>query len=67
MGRMTFVRSALTLWTMSDAYDTQIRESSSRMYTEIVFALGQLIAETPYSILCAVAFFLLWVRGALQT
>lgn len=29
------------------------------MYSQIVFALAQLAAETPYSILCAVVFFLL--------
>ncbi|QRV86840.1 ABC-2 type transporter [Ceratobasidium sp. AG-Ba] len=37
-----------------------IRESSSRMYSQIVFALGQLMAEMPYSVLCAVAYFLLF-------
>ncbi|CAE6423760.1 unnamed protein product [Rhizoctonia solani] len=35
------------------------RESSSRMYSQIVFALGQLMAEVPYSIICAVTYFLL--------
>lgn len=30
------------------------------MYSQIVFALAQLISESPYSILCAVVFFLLW-------
>lgn len=38
---------------------TFIRESSSKMYSQIVFALSQLGAESPYSLLCAVAFFLL--------
>ena len=33
------------------------------MYSQIVFALGQLAAEMPYSILCAVVFYLL-VRGS---
>ncbi|QRW00881.1 ABC-2 type transporter [Ceratobasidium sp. AG-Ba] len=37
-----------------------IRESSSRMYSQIVFALGQLMAEMPYSVLCAVTYFLLF-------
>ncbi|KAL8291281.1 hypothetical protein RQP46_002259 [Phenoliferia psychrophenolica] len=37
-----------------------IRESSSKMYSQIVFALAQLAAEIPYSILCAVAFYLLF-------
>ncbi|KAJ1310587.1 hypothetical protein OPQ81_007316 [Rhizoctonia solani] len=37
-----------------------IRESSSRMYSEFAFALGQLMAEMPYSLLCAVTYFLLF-------
>ncbi|KAG8704963.1 hypothetical protein FRC08_001922 [Ceratobasidium sp. 394] len=37
-----------------------IRESSSRMYSQIAFALGQLMAEMPYSLLCAVVYFLLF-------
>ncbi|QRV86887.1 ABC transporter G family member 11 [Ceratobasidium sp. AG-Ba] len=37
-----------------------IRESSSRMYSQIAFALGQLMAEMPYSVLCAVVYFLLF-------
>ncbi|CEL54515.1 Brefeldin A resistance protein OS=Schizosaccharomyces pombe (strain 972 / ATCC 24843) GN=bfr1 PE=1 SV=1 [Rhizoctonia solani AG-1 IB] len=39
---------------------TFIRESSSRMYSEFVFALGQVIAEIPYSLLCAVVYFVLF-------
>jgi ATP-binding cassette subfamily G (WHITE) protein 2 (SNQ2) len=39
---------------------TFIRERSSKMYSEIVFAMGQLAAEMPYSLLCAVVFFLLF-------
>ncbi|GAA5932006.1 hypothetical protein JCM1841_003594 [Sporobolomyces salmonicolor] len=44
---------------------TFIRESSSKMYSEFVFSLSQLAAETPYSILCAVVFYLLlyWPIG----
>ncbi|CEQ38617.1 SPOSA6832_00050, partial [Sporobolomyces salmonicolor] len=38
---------------------TFIRESSSKMYSPVVFALSQLAAEMPYSILCSVVFFLL--------
>ncbi|CAK7563130.1 MAG: ATP-binding cassette transporter snq2 [Sporothrix epigloea] len=34
------------------------RESSSKMYSGPVFALGMLVAELPYAILCAAAFFL---------
>ncbi|KAL7416336.1 putative ATP-binding cassette transporter [Mrakia frigida] len=36
------------------------REASSRMYSSIVFSTSQLIAEMPYSILCAVGFFVLF-------
>lgn len=35
------------------------RESSSKMYSSTIFALTQTIAEMPYSVLCATAFFLL--------
>lgn len=35
------------------------RESSSKMYSQKIFALAQLAAEIPYSFICAVAFFLL--------
>ncbi|THH33132.1 hypothetical protein EUX98_g1017 [Antrodiella citrinella] len=35
-----------------------IRESSSRIYSPYVFAIGQLIGELPYSVLCA---FIYWV------
>ena len=38
---------------------TFVREASSRMYSPVVFAIAQMVAETPYSILCAVAFFVL--------
>ncbi|KDN40294.1 hypothetical protein RSAG8_08204, partial [Rhizoctonia solani AG-8 WAC10335] len=43
---------------------TFIRESSSRMYSEFAFALGQLMAEMPYSLLCAVTYFLLFYYPA---
>jgi ABC-type multidrug transport system permease subunit/energy-coupling factor transporter ATP-binding protein EcfA2 len=39
------------------------REASSKMYSSTIFALTQLIAEMPYSILCAVCFFLLVYYG----
>jgi ABC-type multidrug transport system permease subunit len=38
--------------------DTQ-RESSSKMYSSTIFALTQTMAEMPYSVVCATAFFLL--------
>ncbi|GJN91548.1 hypothetical protein Rhopal_004571-T1 [Rhodotorula paludigena] len=38
---------------------TFIREASSKMYSPVVFAMSQLAAEMPYSILCSVVFFLL--------
>lgn len=40
--------------------NTFIREASSKMYSQPVFAIGQLAAETPYSLLCAVVYFLLY-------
>jgi ATP-binding cassette, subfamily G (WHITE), member 2, SNQ2 len=39
---------------------TFIREASSKMYSPVVFALTQLTAETPYSILCALGYFILF-------
>ncbi|KAI5478639.1 ABC transporter [Pseudohyphozyma bogoriensis] len=39
--------------------NTFIREASSKMYNTYAFSLGQLLGESPYSILCAVTFFLL--------
>lgn len=36
-------------------------ESSSRIYSPYVFAVGQLVGEIPYSILCAFAFWVLMV------
>ncbi|PFH49054.1 hypothetical protein AMATHDRAFT_63985 [Amanita thiersii Skay4041] len=38
-----------------------IRESSSRIYSPYVFAIGQLIGEIPYSILCALLYWVLMV------
>lgn len=35
-----------------------VRESSSKMYSQITFAISQLIAETPLNILCGFLFFL---------
>ncbi|KAF8748804.1 ABC transporter [Rhizoctonia solani] len=43
---------------------TFIRESSSRMYSEFAFALGQVMAEMPYSLLCAAVYFLLFYYPA---
>nr|ODN90094.1 ATP-binding cassette transporter [Cryptococcus depauperatus CBS 7841] len=39
------------------------REASSKMYSSTVFALTQLLAEMPYSLICSVAFFLLVYYG----
>ena len=39
------------------------REASSKMYSSTIFALTQLLAEMPYSLLCSVAFFLLLYFG----
>jgi len=38
-----------------------IREASSRIYSPYVFATGQLIGELPYSILCAIVYWVLMV------
>ncbi|KAL2134009.1 hypothetical protein VTI74DRAFT_1262 [Chaetomium olivicolor] len=44
------------------------REQSSKMYSSFVFATSLLVAEMPYSILCAVSFFLpLYYIPGLQT
>jgi ABC-type multidrug transport system permease subunit len=40
--------------------NTYVREASSKMYSATVFALCQMLAEMPYSVLCAVGFYLLW-------
>ncbi|KAF8640630.1 hypothetical protein AX17_000290 [Amanita inopinata Kibby_2008] len=40
---------------------TFIRESSSRIYSPYVFAIGQLLGEIPYTILCAIVYWLLMV------
>ncbi|KAA1138815.1 hypothetical protein PGTUg99_015044 [Puccinia graminis f. sp. tritici] len=37
-----------------------LREASSKTYSEQVFALAQFLAEVPYSLLCATAYFILW-------
>lgn len=44
---------------------TFIREASSRIYSPYVFAIGQLIGEIPYSILCAIVYWALstWPMG----
>ncbi|KAF5385059.1 hypothetical protein D9615_001097 [Tricholomella constricta] len=38
-----------------------IRESSSRIYSPYVFAMGQLIGEIPYSIICGIIYWVLMV------
>ncbi|KAI0059439.1 hypothetical protein BV25DRAFT_1828964 [Artomyces pyxidatus] len=40
---------------------TFIRESSSRIYSPEVFAIAQLLGEIPYSILCAVVYWVIMV------
>ncbi|KAI0064587.1 hypothetical protein BV25DRAFT_1869256 [Artomyces pyxidatus] len=40
---------------------TFIREASSRIYSPYVFAIGQLLGEIPYSILCALFYWVLMV------
>lgn len=38
-----------------------IRESHSRIYSPEVFALSQLVSEVPYSILCAILYWVLMI------
>ncbi|KAJ3718555.1 ABC-2 type transporter-domain-containing protein [Lentinula raphanica] len=38
-----------------------IRESSSRIYSPYVFAIGQLLGEIPYNVLCAIVYWVLMV------
>lgn len=38
---------------------TFTREASSRMYSPYVFSAAQLFAESPYSVLCAFAYWIL--------
>lgn len=38
-----------------------VRESSSRIYSPYVFAIGQLIGEIPYNVMCALAYWVLMV------
>ncbi|KAF8203885.1 pleiotropic drug resistance ABC transporter [Pholiota molesta] len=40
---------------------TFIRESSSRIYSPYVFAIGQLLGEIPYSIICGILYWVLMV------
>ncbi|TFY58327.1 hypothetical protein EVG20_g8195 [Dentipellis fragilis] len=40
---------------------TFIREASSRIYSPYVFAIGQLLGEIPYSVLCAILYWVLMV------
>jgi hypothetical protein len=35
---------------------TFVREASSRIYSPYVFAIGQLLGEIPYSVLCAIIY-----------
>ena len=42
---------------------TFAREASSKMYSSTIFASTQMIAEMPYSVICATAFFLLLYFG----
>jgi ATP-binding cassette subfamily G (WHITE) protein 2 (SNQ2) len=45
---------------------TFIREASSRIYSPYVFAIGQLLGEIPYSLVCAIIYWVLMV-GSLTT
>ncbi|WAQ82669.1 hypothetical protein PtA15_3A32 [Puccinia triticina] len=42
------------------ARDIYLRESSSKMYTPVAFGVAQFLAEMPYSLVCAIVFYILW-------
>ncbi|KAI9610863.1 hypothetical protein H4Q26_008707 [Puccinia striiformis f. sp. tritici PST-130] len=42
------------------ARDIYLRESSSKMYSPVAFGIAQFLAEMPYSLVCAVVFYILW-------
>ncbi|GAA6042344.1 hypothetical protein JCM8097_003859 [Rhodosporidiobolus ruineniae] len=43
--------------------ETYVREASSKTYSSIAFAVGQLVAEVPTSILCSIIFFVIYYYG----
>jgi ABC-type multidrug transport system permease subunit len=57
---MSFIGTSLTTYP-----GIFIRESSSRIYSPFVFAIGQLLGEIPYSIVCGIIYWVLMVRFAL--
>ncbi|PLW16743.1 hypothetical protein PCANC_12308 [Puccinia coronata f. sp. avenae] len=42
------------------ARNIYLRESSSKMYSPIAFGISQFLAEMPYSLVCAIVFYVLW-------
>lgn len=42
------------------ARNIYLREASAKMYSPVAFGIAQTIAEMPYSICCALVFFLFW-------
>ncbi|MBW0485131.1 hypothetical protein O181_024846 [Austropuccinia psidii MF-1] len=42
------------------ARNIYLREASSKMYSPVAFGISQFVAEMPYSLCCAITFFLLW-------
>ena len=38
-----------------------VREASSRIYSPYVFAIGQLLGEIPYSVICGIIYWVLMV------
>ena len=44
------------------AFAKQMIESSSRIYSPYIFAIGQLVGEIPYSIVCGLLYWVLMVR-----
>ena len=64
----------MSLWSLTVSSHTNrsppqtgifIREASSRIYSPYVFAIGQLLCEIPYSIMCGIVYWCLsvWPMG----
>ena len=62
----TFIRGEASPLVSTDPLLTLplFSEASSRIYSPYVFAIGQLIGEIPYSIVCAVLYWVLMVSAA---
>ena len=41
-------------------HQTFIQEAPSKMYMQPIFAIGQIVSEIPYSVLCMLVYFVLY-------